>query len=297
EPLAPLTMTPTFPYAMCEPLKEAAQELFAPGLETIPPNTVGLLISNQRFIEAYMVGLNHEMSREMLWQEYPAQRDGTYFQYFWTTPRQTELSDSSLQDIQPINTWIDTNKLGQNAVVDPAETGSLVLLIRGEVLRRYPTASVYAVQAKWIDEGQSAKPRYVRDLTDYALYPSFRGRLEPDITYLGFDLDVATPRGSIHSPENPGWFFVFRAQPVEPRFGLDVAGSSGNDWSDLSWSDVSIAMGANHLSLTSLPEGVDHSREGITWGVNAAQMAFIPTRLSSRIAVHADTMLLAQTSD
>ena len=33
--------------------------------------TVSLLLTNQRFVEAYMVGLNHEMARELLWNQLP----------------------------------------------------------------------------------------------------------------------------------------------------------------------------------------------------------------------------------
>lgn len=292
EPLAPLTMTPTFPYAMCEPLKEVAEELFAPGLETVPPNTIGILIQNRSFIEAYMVGLNHELSREMLWREYPAERDETYFQYFWTTPPKSKLgAPEPLPDIPSINQWLESQALGQNvpAGTTPA-ADSLVLLIRGEVLRRYPTASVCAVPAIW-----SGNQRLLSE-NPPPIYPSFRGRLEPDITYLGFDLTVAKARGSpLYSANNPGWFFVFQEQPVEPRFGLNVAGSGGDQssWSNLSWSDVELTDGGTHLRLNSLLAGVDDDREHIAWGVNAAHMAFITTRLSFRIAVHADTMLLA----
>ncbi len=38
-----------------------------------------LLRTNNRFIEAYLVGLNHEMGRELLWREYPTDQRGTYF--------------------------------------------------------------------------------------------------------------------------------------------------------------------------------------------------------------------------
>ena len=40
-----------------------------------------------------MVGLNHELSRELLWREFPADLQGTYFQRFWNT-RGSAGSDS-----------------------------------------------------------------------------------------------------------------------------------------------------------------------------------------------------------
>ena len=32
-----------------------------------------------------MVGLNHEMARELLWREYPTDQRGSYFRQFWDT--------------------------------------------------------------------------------------------------------------------------------------------------------------------------------------------------------------------
>ena len=45
--------------------------------------------TNNRFIEAYLVGLNHEMARELLWREYPTDQRGTYFSSFWTGGRRS----------------------------------------------------------------------------------------------------------------------------------------------------------------------------------------------------------------
>ena len=53
----------------------------------------------------------------------------------------------------------------------------LVLLIRGELLRRYPDALIYAVNAV----GPTT-------LGTVQKLPVFRGRIDPDITFLGFDL-------------------------------------------------------------------------------------------------------------
>ena len=40
--------------------------------------------TNQRFIEAYMVGLNYEFARKLLWREYPTDQRGSYFRQFWS---------------------------------------------------------------------------------------------------------------------------------------------------------------------------------------------------------------------
>ena len=71
----------------------------------MPPNpgapqapAPALLETNQQFIEAYMVGLNHEMSRELLWRGYPTSRTGTYFRQFWDVRGRVAPSTPAEQD-------------------------------------------------------------------------------------------------------------------------------------------------------------------------------------------------------
>ena len=54
---------PRIDLPMYEPLKRADRALL-PNINVIPPNSITLVETNQRFIEAYMVGLNHEFARE-----------------------------------------------------------------------------------------------------------------------------------------------------------------------------------------------------------------------------------------
>ena len=69
---------------MYEPLEGASSsELFLPNIQLIATNSITLLETNQKFIEAYMVGLNHEFARELLWREYPTDQRGSYFRQFW----------------------------------------------------------------------------------------------------------------------------------------------------------------------------------------------------------------------
>ena len=62
---------PVIDLPMYEPLKNLSSELFLPNINLIEHNSITLLETNQRFIESYMVGLNHEFARELLWREYP----------------------------------------------------------------------------------------------------------------------------------------------------------------------------------------------------------------------------------
>ena len=65
------------------PLRDYSEQYVLPGAELMPPNSLGLLVTNHAFIEAYMVGLNHEMGRQLLWNGYPTDQRGSYFRQFW----------------------------------------------------------------------------------------------------------------------------------------------------------------------------------------------------------------------
>src|SRR6185369_7401376 len=60
---------PKIDLPMYDPLKAISAELFLPNINLIPPNSITLIETNQKFIEAYMVGLNHEFARKLLWRE------------------------------------------------------------------------------------------------------------------------------------------------------------------------------------------------------------------------------------
>ncbi|MCI0388365.1 MAG: hypothetical protein MOB07_06320 [Acidobacteria bacterium] len=271
DPLEPILDAPEFPQPMYEALRDLSQEFLFPGLERVLPNTVTLLKTNPEFVESYLVGLNAEMSSELLWRNYPTDQRGTFFRQFW---------DNDQPDIEVIKKW-GNRKLGDNARVGE----KLVLLIRGELLRRYPNSVIYAVAAVRKD-GQldlSRKPEDERQ-------PLFRGTLKPDVTFLGFDLkreDVIA---------DPGWFFVIQQQPTEPCFGMDVANFDKplpplTTWNDLSWrhlvSTEDELKALSHASIkTALPD-----IEKAKWGRNSAHQAYITMQRPVRIAIHAREMI------
>src|SRR6185295_481161 len=130
--LEPIMDAPAFPQPMYAALRDRSPAYVFPGLEQVPPDTVQLLQTNNRFIESFMVGLNSEMGRELLWRGYPTDQRGTPFRQFWDATS-SDAGDTS--DIPPIHQW-RTRALGSN--VRAAGDDHLVLLLRGELLRRYP---------------------------------------------------------------------------------------------------------------------------------------------------------------
>jgi hypothetical protein len=280
---------PQFPAPMSERLMELAPEFLLPGLEDVPPNSVTLVQPNSRFIEAFMIGLNHEMGRELLWREYPTDRRGSYFRFFWN-----RRGSAQQELMQPIHMW--NSPLGRN----PSAAGNpdqLILLVRGELFRRYPNAVIYAAKAT----GAVTNPK----LTTQERYPLFRGAAPPDVVFFGFDLTEADARGT---DPDPGWFFVIQQQPGEPDFGLDMPKdinpqpSRVTDWNQLTWRHL-VQSAAELRALTHVKVGVkpaapppplpDTSANppGAQWGANGAHMARITLQKPVRIAILARQML------
>ena len=284
DPLAPIMAAPDFPRPMYEALRDLSSSHLLPGLEHVPPNTVTLVQTNPAFIEAFMAGLSSEMARELLWREFPTDQRGTYFRQFWAA-----ANPANSRQIQPIHQW--KSSLGHHATPGLAPA-ALVLLIRGELLRRYPNTVIYAKKA--------VKPAMRRIPGPVDKYPLFRGSLDPDVTFVGFDLTAADALGSA---TDPGWFFVLQEQPTAPRFGLDkAAGFAGAipkaaKWSDLSWGHLAASQTAldalTHVPASGLlpdTSGI-HNPPGIVWGKNAAHLAYATFQQPVRIAIHANDMI------
>jgi len=220
DPLAEVIAAPTFPQPMYKPLKAFSDDWIIPGLDSVPQNTISLLETNQRFIEAYMTGLNHEMARKLMWNGYPTDQPATYFRQFWDVSGayagDDEDEPESLKDITPMNAWTRQSHLGQHKPNLPnTNSGQLVLLIRGELLHRYPNVDIYVTKALK-DRGRHV----LSDKPEDEQHPPFHGSFGADTRFLGFNLDVKQATGADGSE---GYFFVLQELPHEPQFGFDVA--------------------------------------------------------------------------
>jgi hypothetical protein len=278
--LEPIMAAPDFPQPMYAPLRDLSAEYVLPGVELIKPDTVGLLLANHGFIEGYMVGLNYEMARQLLWNDYPTDQRGSYFRQFWDVsayvPQAGDPTDpvkltELLKDIPLIHTWPKPVPLGDHPNRTDVPLNNVVLLVRGELFKRYPNAVVYAGKATMGPKGTR-----ILDETDER-YPIFRGVLPTDITFLGFNLDLDDARGgTASSPE--GFFFIFQQQPSEPRFGLepkeDPLATPVTHWADLAWTNFGAAKGGGGGVYT-LPDPGRTTR-GLT-------IAKSPWRLASQV--------------
>ena len=323
DPIEPIMAAPTFPQPMYAELKKISVDWLLPGFSEIPTNISTLVLSSGKMIEAFMVGLNHEMARELLWREYPTDQRGTYFRQFWDVagfvPQPGETIDTEkLTDIVPIHTWKRPSALGSHSPRPPAPGSDyLVLLVRGDLLRRYPLTVVYAARAKWVngkreidDPAPDATPAEVAALQSW---PLFSGTLEPDGTFYGFRLTVPQVKGSGRSNGDPGWFFVLQEHSDEPRFGLDEADPAqlgapvtGSDWNGISWGSLAADAGALSALKTvdldaQLPDTTQvndpttrrwHADQGLgDKASRSSDLAYITFQRPMRVGIHAEDMI------
>jgi hypothetical protein len=305
------------------PLSNISKEYFVPNLGLIPNNTISLMKPNQEFIESFIAGLNHEFGRELLWNEYPTDMQGSYFRQFWdvsVVPNRDGLSAKdfaeSLKDVFRLHEWDRASALGSHNKRDAqGDKTQVVLVIRGDLLKRYPNTIIYAQQATWANE-EIRKNRlilsdekgtlYESDPKDPRLrFPLYRAFVAPDIYFIGFDLTFAEVKGDPGldetaemraklRPDQLGWFFVLQEVVGEPRFGLDVSApetpAPGPVWSDLSW--VNVDLGTDQrVDVTKKLKGASFVREGVTWGANASDMAYILYQQPVMVGIHGREML------
>jgi hypothetical protein len=311
---------PKIDLPMYQPLEGQSIERLLPNINKIARNSITLMETNQRFIEAYMVGLNHEFARKLLWREYPTDQRGSYFRQFWSvgdTIDSEGLSEDALKeklyDIFEIHRWDPTSALGDhNNRAAPGQQGKpqVVLIIRGELLKKYPNTVIFAQHAKvtgglrepdWLTADEEKNPPRSKTRT-----PLYQARPEDDLFFFGFDLTTEEVKGA---GGDPGWYFVLQERPGEARFGLEVAPITPIEtFDDVSWPDAmpgikpgqflsAGALGSVGLtepsSVTDPPkhDQWNDDRRVKTADVSSARWAYMLLRQPVMVAVHADEML------
>jgi hypothetical protein len=311
---------PRIDLPMYKPLCDSSVERLLPNIHQIAMDSITVMETNQRFVEAYMVGLNHEFARKLMWREYPTDQRGSYFRQFWSvgdTIDSEGLSEAALKeklyDIPEIHRWDAASALGDhNNRLPPGQTpaAQAVLLVRGELLKKYPNTVIFAQHAKvvdglrspdWLTAAEQAQPPRSKTRT-----PLCMARPENDIFFFGFDLTIDEVKGT---GGDPGWYFVLQERPGEPRFGLEAARSGAIETlDDLAWSDaISGATPGQFLPASALAsvaltepsnatDPVKHDqwnndRRVVPASASSARWAYLLFREPVMVAVHASEML------
>lgn len=300
---------PKIKIPMYEELAKLSPDWIMPGLGDIEMNSINILKVNQKYLEAYMLGLNYEMGRELMWRGYPTDQRGTYFSFFWGYNDSIEnliveneeeqiYNLENYRDIEDIHKWrtipgfvSPLKKLGTNSA-RAAGPSLLVLTIRGELLRKYPGTVIYLQKAEFIDNDQ---PRKV--VPDTEVYPVFTGKVNPDIYLLGFPMDADTLRGTgFGADKDPGYYVIFQERVTEIRFGADEEGSPTTiaSWDDVNWSHIKSEPDQDGFiefgrTIKIVPE--TNNPDGITWNWNSATAAYALHQSPVKLNVHADGLI------
>jgi hypothetical protein len=235
-------------------LADYDKNAFMPGIDDLPQDLIMLVQVNQYFIDAVMAGANFEMNRELLWRGFPTDLRGTPFQRFWGRVKFNSLIDVELlNDMEPMHQW-RAQPLGERSDENMVDPDRIALLVRGQLLRRYPNTAVYAWKKRTTPADPDPRsPNHTELMKDAngnppnasaIQTPVFSGFIPPDITFFGFDIDKA---------DVAKWCFVLEEQMSEPRFGFDVPETPAGQ-----------PQGTTPLRRTALTSVLDRMKQGDT---------------------------------
>jgi len=219
-----------------------------------------------------LVGLNQEFNRELRWREYPTDEAGTPFSRFWP-PGGAEPGYGE------IALWGTDDAIGAH---DP-NVGKklLILLIRGEVIRRYPGTLVLA--AKSVD-------RKVESPAVIWNEPRFVLPVDAGTNLYGFEGLTA------HQAADEKWMFVVREPMRGTQFGFDLRTEHSpafDSWPNLTWDEVPTENGfAVPRTVNGLPPTLTPPPDPPTWaGLDASNFARIIFQRPFQLAFSASKMV------
>ena len=276
---------PEFKDPLFPKLLTLGADLAVPGIGDFGNNRVRLLEVNEEFLAAFLVGANHEWAREALWAEFPASLGATAFAVFW------ESLAGAVRDIEPdIHAWPRSSELADHV---GGEGTSTVVLVRGDLVRRYPSVAFSLLSPL------DGEPPVLEDGSippEHVTLPSFRSLLDETTVVVGFGED---PRKVL----DEGWYVCLEEPFTEPRVGLDepdeeapVYGAPpASTWENLTWSHVAKGPvkyeAMTHIDLAGATwlDGVE--RDEKTWGRNSAHMAGITFQRPFRFVIAASDLI------
>jgi hypothetical protein len=222
QPLAPPEPCVGLDRAVWADVARVFDEWLLPGIGRLPSNAVVSLETNPVFTDALLAGANTQLLTELRWRNIPVATGCTPLRRFWD--RADTESGDRVDDITGIRSWTDQSVLGDPTHRAPGAFGrELVIAVRGDLFRRYPSTIVYLTSAK---HGTSTTPDFDVDPEDAAprILPGFQGRLGEDVSFFGFP--------GLSGPAVSSFWVVFEEPPAGYRFANDIAtsASSGHAW-------------------------------------------------------------------
>jgi hypothetical protein len=211
--ITPIMAAPHFDRAMFAALHDYDRDWLIPGMDKIElTDFVTTLETNPEFTETFLIGLSDEMGASC----YGAV----------TRPISVELI-STASGMRTATSWrnrsIDSTRRRCRTHLIGSGDARVVLVARGEVIRRYPDLLFHALRTS--HTGKGGEPVFADPKSDPASVAPilFHHHLAPDILLVGFDLSPDEIRRT--TPYR--WWFVLAQNPSAPAFGLDLT-TEGN---------------------------------------------------------------------
>jgi hypothetical protein len=279
---APDLSEPTY-----QQLAALSHDWLLPGLDQLPTDTTTLVEANPEFISSFLVGMNHELARELLWREYPTDQRGTYAKQFWT---HVARGDDAQHDLKwPLHgaSKRTLRGLATKKPVPPAED-PLVLVVKGDLVQRYPGLIIVA--------STTEARQGLRVPSGTPMAPDFVGLLAPDVLLAGFtELTAEMVWAAEGGPVDGRWWFFFAEHFTEPRFGLDDDSTEDppTQWNSAAWSHVGTNdkfLSAQSFAGLSLKKG-DGKGDLFPWGTDAGAQAWVTLQFPFRRGIPAIQLL------
>ncbi len=210
--IGPVEIEPDLDLPLWSFLSQRAPDWMLPGAGDLLDGDVVVLATNPTFVEALLVGANHQATAELRWRNLPLTSRWSPLRKFWQRP-------NGEMDIEPIRQWPVGDALGSPSLVPPDRSVETVIAFRTSLFRRYPATVVYLYQQEnnWMrpDPNVPLDPAKRRD-------PSFTGTIGPDLTFFGFKV----------SPQDmTKYWVVLEEPPAGYRFYHQPGAVPGGDHS------------------------------------------------------------------
>jgi hypothetical protein len=266
---------PVFTDPLYRDLLELGSSWVLPGVSALRRNRVRLVETDVNYVGAFLIGANHQLGSELLWRGYPVDLRATFFHRFW------DYIDPATTDIDDLSEWLPHQTIREN--MGGTAATMTVVVIRGDVVRRFPTLHCYLQEI-----GEDGEPA---DVPGHE--PDFVGSLDRDTMFVGF-------AELLPDAVRAGYFVVVEEQPGAPRFGLDKAkpahftGKPVN-WNALSWGHL--VHSQTELDELTHAHSVNDRMAAVgelnktTWGYNAAHMARACWQRPFRMYIPADELV------
>ena len=226
QPLAPPEICPDLDLPAWRFLRARSTYWLLPGADGIADGDVVALSTNQRFVDAFLVGLNTQVLGELRWRNIPVRAGCTPLRRFWD--RLTPGGASRSTDIVGVHKWPPASPLGDPThSAEPAER--LVLAIRSPLFRQYPATLIYLTPAATRADG---RPDWTRDAPlAQRTFPVFSGEIRSDLVFFGFPVAASElARLWVVVEEAPrGYRFHTRAKRPAAWSGTPHGGAAAAD--------------------------------------------------------------------